>query len=89
MSGNIKAQAKIPRDHVELVQVLLMDMLIDIDELILRNQQAMRRSGVVVDVLTPSTERLAELRRSVTAAQGELSALWHDGQAVRWQLSGQ
>jgi hypothetical protein len=47
--------------------------LIDIDELILREQQAMRRTELVHDVLAPSVQRLEELRWSLRMAHSELS----------------
>jgi len=56
----------------------------DIDELILRNRQAMRRTGLVNDVLTPAIERLDQLRKSIHSIQADVQAAWSQGQEKDW-----
>ena len=72
------------RDHVETAQAALMGLLVDVDEVILRNQQAMRRTGLVADVLEPAVKRLAEIRDDIRLAQRELGEAWSEAQSRRW-----
>lgn len=74
------------RDRVELALTLLHMMIMDVDELIVRNTQAMDRASCVCLVLEPAQERLIEMRSEIELMQRELHGVWRDGQDDRWQL---
>jgi hypothetical protein len=83
--GRPPTQRTHKRDHLETAQITLVSVLFDIDELILRNRQAMRRTGLVTDVLTPAIERLAQLRESIHSIQAEVREAWVQGQENDWK----
>lgn len=64
--------------------MLIHAMLVDVDELAIRNEQAMQRTTLVVPVLEPAVDRLVQLRSSLRTCQRELSEVWADGEAERW-----
>jgi hypothetical protein len=70
---------------VETALGALQRALIDLDEVILRNQQAMRRTGLVVDVLGPALERLTEIRGWAEIAKREMAAAWQENEKTRWE----
>ena len=72
------------RSRIENVQAYLDGMVMDVDEVILRVEQALRRTPLVSDVLDPSLDRLATIRGYVLRARAELSAAWHEGEASQW-----
>lgn len=63
---------------------MLMSSLSDVNELILRNQQAIRRTPIVRGVLEPAIERLIQLKQSILIAHAELNAAWKAGQEANW-----
>jgi hypothetical protein len=83
--SRVKGCNAVARDRIEAAQAHLVGMLVNIDELILRNQQAMRRSGVVVEVLEPAVKRLERMRHELRLAQKELNAAWVEGQNRKWE----
>jgi len=64
---------------------MLIGLILDVDEVIVRNQQAIRRTGLVDEVLSPAVERLEEMRDNLSLAQRELGIVWKDWQAGRWR----
>ena len=72
------------RDHLETAQAEMVGLLRDLDEVILRNKQAMRRTAIVVDVLTPAVERLVEIRESLRVVHTEINEVWSSGQERNW-----
>lgn len=76
------------RDHIETAQAMLCGMLVNLDECILRNQQAMRRTSLVGEVLEPAVVRMEMLRAELRVVQRELTAAWLMGQAVKWRNDG-
>lgn len=85
MTGRISANGGQERDHIEAAQATLAGLLIVVDEVGLRCQQAMRRSPLVDDVLLPAVDRLAEMHASLRLAQREIGAAWTEGQSRRWK----
>jgi hypothetical protein len=57
----------------------------DLDEVILRSQQAVRRTNLVADVLIPAIERLLQIRGRVHAAKTALNEVWLAGQEDLWK----
>ena len=84
--GRVPIEGAHRRDRVELALMLLYAMTVDVDELIVRNAQAMDRALCVCPVLEPAQERLSEIRSDIELMQRELHGVWRDGQNVRWQL---
>jgi len=57
----------------------------DIDEMDLRIDQAVRRATIVSPVLVPAQERLEQMRKRITALHADLGKYWTTGQAHRWE----
>jgi len=83
--GDLPAAAKRRRDQIEDALAVIHHALIDMDELDLRLDQAMRRASIVVPVLHPAQDRLAQMRKQMSALHTNLSAYWSQGQARRWE----
>jgi len=88
VAGRLKRIPTARRDHIETAQVLLICSIGDIEEIILRNQQAVQHNILADNVLSPAIERLIEMRDDLALAQRELGHVWADGQASRWSTSG-
>jgi hypothetical protein len=73
------------RDHIETAQAELIILLRDVDEVILRTRQAIRRTPLVSDVLQPSMDRLAEIKDSLCCVQEHINSAWQDGEKVKWE----
>lgn len=82
--GDLPVGAKRRRDQVEDALASLYRVLVDLDELSLRIDQAIRRASVVSPVLVPAQERLCQVRERLAALQDDLGAYWSAGQAHRW-----
>ena len=85
MAGRLERSCSIRRDRIETAQVMLITLMKDVDEVLVRNQQAIRRTGLVDEVLFPAVERLEEMRDNLDLAQRELGIVWKDWQAGRWR----
>ena len=83
--GDLPAAAKARRDVIEDAIASLYRVLLDIDELALRLDQAIRRAAVVAPVLHPAQERLAQVRGRVAGLHASLGAYWSAGQSRRWE----
>lgn len=73
------------RDCIESAQAELVGLLRDLDEVILRNQQAIRRTELVADVLAPGIERLVEIRNSLRRVHKTVNTAWAEGQERNWK----
>jgi hypothetical protein len=82
--GRLTIAAEARRDQVEEEMAVLARSLRDIDEILLRMQQAIRRSSIVFDVLGPAVERLLALRSSLRSAQGAIGLIWKEEQTRHW-----
>lgn len=85
MAGRLKNKSAARRDYVEWAMFELRTAERDIDEVILRSQQAKRRTSLVDDVLDPAIERLVEIRKRVKRAKLAMNENWIEGQAHRWE----
>ena len=85
MAGDIKPTLKVKRNHVENGQAELIWIQSNLDEVQLRLRLAIEYSAAVHDVLSPALERVAEVTQSVEAVRREMSSIWVDGQARRWE----
>lgn len=85
MAGRLIVDAATRRDHIETCQAELVCMISVVDELLIRNTQAMRRSPVVADVLSPAVDRLSSLRSSLRLVQREIGTYWAEQQTIHWQ----
>jgi len=65
-------------DLVEDCQALLACACADVDEALLRNRQAIRRTPLVRDVLAPAVERLERVKSDLTRARWELRRVWNE-----------
>lgn len=83
--GRIRSADCQARDRIETALAILIGMQSMLDELALRNRQAMRRSPLVSDVLDPSNRRIAKIQTELKALQAELNRIWDIGQSERWQ----
>ena len=86
MAGRLKTKNTEKRDQVETAMFVLKRAERDLDEVILRSQQAVRRTGLVADVLDPAIERLMQIRKRVRVAKRAMNEAWLMGQAERWEL---
>jgi hypothetical protein len=82
--GRLTLKAEIRRDQIEEEMAVLARSLRDIDEILLRMQQAIRRSSIVYDVLGPAVERLLALRSSLRSAQSAIGLIWKEEQTRHW-----
>lgn len=82
--GNKPKEMAKKRNHLETAQAEMVGLVRDLDEVILRTRQAMRRTAIVVDVLGPAVERLAEIRKSLRVVHAEINEAWSDGQERNW-----
>ncbi len=78
MKGRIKASEQRRREQVEAVQARLMLAALDLDEVTLRQRQALRRFPALGGVLDPAIERLGEIRREVRKAHQLMAELWNE-----------
>jgi hypothetical protein len=82
--GRLTLIAEKRRDQIEEEMAVLARSLRDIDEILLRMQQAIRRSSIVYDVLGPAVERLLALRSSLRSAQDVIGLIWKEEQTRHW-----
>ena len=73
------------RDRIETCQAELVSLDSMVDECAIRTRQAMRRSPLVGDVLSPAVERLEQMSASVSMIRAEISEYWREQQCIRWQ----
>ena len=85
MAGRLKTKNSEKRDQVETAMMVLKSAERDLDEVILRSQQAMRRTSLVADVLNPAIERLVQIRKRVRVAKAAMNEAWLAGQAEKWE----
>lgn len=85
MAGQLIRTAAMRRDHIETCQAELISLASMVDECAIRTRQAMRRSPLVGDVLSPAVERLEQMSQSVAMIQDEISEYWREQQCTRWQ----
>jgi hypothetical protein len=81
----LKRKNEQTRDDIETAMFMLRSIERDLDEVILRNDQAIRRTSLVSEVLEPAIQRLAQIRKRVRVARSSMSAAWINGQARRWE----
>jgi len=73
------------QDRLDEAQSILAAICVDLDELILRMSQAIRRTSLFKDVLDPAVERLDLVRGEISRAQGNLNISWEEGQRKKWR----
>ena len=83
--GDLPVDAKRRRDQIEDAIASLYRVLVDIDELALRIDQAIRRAALVGPVLHPAQERLAQVRARIATLHTDLGVYWSQGQSRRWE----
>lgn len=86
MSGRLTIDGAARRDQIEDAMAALYRINKDIDEIILRTQQANRRSALVHPVLDPAIERLHEIRQRVQVARKLIGDYWASEQNRRWKV---
>ena len=83
-AGRLPTESAQIRDEVEGVLFTLGTQLAHINELKLRNRQAIDRTNLVAPVLTPAIERLDQMEHDLRRIQAHMADLWEYGQAARW-----
>ncbi len=78
MRGRISDQAQEQRERLETIQARLLLAAYGLDETILRQKQALRRSPNLGSVLHPALERLLEIQREVKQASALMKELWSE-----------
>lgn len=73
------------RDCLEIAQAELIVLVRDLDEVIIRNRQAVRRTQLVADVLEPGIERLEEIKASILLVHENVNSAWNAGQERDWK----
>lgn len=84
--GRPRAGSTAKRDVIEGIELELIALLLDIDELDQRTRQAMRRTPLVDDVLSPAVDRLVQMRESITQIKDAFDAAW-EAEQMRWRTS--
>lgn len=84
-AGKLKRECSEKRDHIETASAVLYGLVVSVDEILLRNQQAIRRTAVVEDVLGPAVCRLVEIRQDLMTVQQEIHQAWSEEQERRWR----
>jgi len=82
-TGPLTCEQERVRCELEKALFSLGTVLVELDEIGLRTQQAIRRTSLVADVLQPSSKRLDRIRRNVRAAQAAIGALWSEEETKR------
>jgi hypothetical protein len=83
--GHPKHELRIKRDEIETAQAELVGLVRDLDEVMLRLQQAMRRTQLVADVLAPAMKRTAEIRKALRRVHEQVNTAWARGQENNWK----
>lgn len=73
------------RDALETVLAMMPALLEALNEIAIRNTQAVARSGLVEPVLQPALERLAGMQADLEMVRAQLIRAWEQGQRRRWQ----
>lgn len=83
--GDLAQDAKSRRDQIEGALVGLHTLIVDIDEVSMRINQAISRTPLVSPVLEPAVKRAALIRAHLSTLHTELSEYWRTGQSRRWE----
>ncbi len=83
--GDLPEGAKRRRDQIEEALAMLHTLLIDLDELAVRIEQAIHRTPLVVPVLAPALKRVSEMQSHVSTLREGLASYWNAGQSRRWE----
>lgn len=83
--GNLTDEARRMRNELETAQAILLCCAVDLDEVALRIRQAMRRTPLVGDVLSPALRRVERIHADLCQAQVELGKTWDQEQARKWK----
>lgn len=75
------------KQRIETASVMMAHVQDDLDEIMVRVCQAMRRSSLVCDALAPAVERIAGIKADLDIAEREIRAMWSDERAQRNQDS--
>lgn len=85
MRGRLIKSGEIMRDDFEEILFAVSVAIEDLDEIIIRNRQAVRRTQLVSDVLNPGIERLVSTQRSLSSVRDDLKAFWSQRQNGNWR----
>lgn len=69
------------KKRIETASVMMAHMQDDLDEIMVRVRQAMRRSSLVCDALAPAVDRIAGIKADLDIAEHEIRAMWSDERA--------
>lgn len=83
--GDLPGDAKDRRDQIEEALAVLHIVLVDVDELHVRIEQAIHRTPLVLPVLAPALKRVGEIQAHVSTLRDGLASYWRMGQARRWE----
>ena len=83
MAGRPTNKQMEERDHLETALAEIQSIMVDMDELSLRTQQALNRTDLVRDTLEPAVQRLQHLRESLCLVRQEVRCAWLVGQSTK------
>ena len=83
--GRLNRKSAKKRDCLEIALFSLGTSIVEIEEVLLRNKQAIRRTPLVEDVLGPAVVRLNTIRDSLRKSQLAIGEIWNEQQAKRWE----
>ncbi len=78
MRGRISSEDQRMRERAEAIQAGLLLAALDLDEVQLRQRQALRRYPNLSGVLNPALDRLGEIQREVRRAHELMAELWNE-----------
>jgi hypothetical protein len=84
-NGRLTREASETRRIAESALFALVDVLGGLDEIILRNEQAIRRTELVRDVLAPGIERMKQMKGRIDRHREIVKDAWREGQERNWR----
>jgi len=82
MRGRIDDGDQRRREELESIQAGLVLAAFDLDEIILRQKQALRRYPNLNGVLQPALDRLSEIQREIRRARALMAELWSETRRI-------
>lgn len=85
LAGRLNEKSTKKRDRLEMALFSISTSIVEVEEVILRNKQAMRRTPLVEDVLGPAMKRLDSIRESLRRSQIIIGEIWNEEQKKHWE----
>ena len=85
LAGRLNEKSTKKRDRLEMALFSISTSIVEVEEVILRNKQAMRRTPLVEDVLGTAMKRLDSIRESLRRSQIIIGEIWNEEQKKHWE----